>query len=193
MKRAPSYATREFEIPAGGSVSTFRQADFLTCLEATAPFRLSFDNAPRTDFQAGLTYRTAEGFQRVEIINEGATVLRVTLGFGKGDISDSRLTLGGTLSNAEDMPDTATSGAPVWAANSAITLLAAANTFRRELIMVNSGPGTIYIGGDAAAAAGEGLPLAVEQSLILNTTAAIYARNDSGAFCAVNVMELERS
>lgn len=103
---APTYATRTYTVPAGGSLQIARMSDFLTALEASAPFKVSFDNQPRTDFEAGLTYNTENGFQLVEIINEDVTALTVKLGFGRGDIKDSRLTLGAaTINTRESVPD----------------------------------------------------------------------------------------
>ncbi|AVW90982.1 hypothetical protein [Celeribacter baekdonensis] len=103
---APTYATRTYTVPAGGSLQIARMSDFLTALEASAPFKVSFDNQPRTDFEAGLTYNTENGFQLVEIINEDVTALTVKLGFGRGDIKDSRLTLGAaTINTRESVPN----------------------------------------------------------------------------------------
>ena len=189
-KRPPTYAVRHFTIPAGASVETYRAADFLTCLGATAGFKLSFDNAPRVDFEAGLTLRTAGGFTRLEMINEGASDISITLGFGRGDIQDSRLTLGGTIGADNIAPENFAAGAPVSALNAAAKLIAAANANRREIVLVNAGAATVYIGGDAGAVAGAGLPLAGGQSLALTTSAAIYARNDTGAAVAVHAGEM---
>lgn len=193
MSERPTYATRSFTVPAGGSVEIYRQASFLTCLEANGEFEVSFDNAPRVEFEQGLTFRTPGGFDRLQIINPNASALTVRMGFGKGDVRDARLTIGGQLNMAEVMPDLLTTGAAVAAADAAVTLLAAANTARREIVVSNDGVGKIYIGGAAGAAAGEGLPLAAGATLVLETTAAVYARNDSGAAVNVAVAEMERT
>lgn len=191
VKTATTYATRSFTVPANGSVEFVRTASFLTVLDASAAFEISFDNGPRSAMEAGLTLRTQDDFQRVEIINTTGSVLTVKVGLGRGDVRDSRLTLSGSIQADIVAPDVLTTGAPVAAANAAVTLLAAADANRREVLAVVdlSAGGAVYIGGDAAAAAGEGLPVQPGQSLTLTTSAAVYVRNDTGA--AVNVSKAE--
>lgn len=192
MMATPSYTTRTLTIPAGGSIETYRAASFVTCLKAQAPFKIGLDGQALTDFEAGLTYSPEGGLQLVELRNPGATDNTVTLAFGKGAIQDSRLTLGGSIAANIEAPDTFTTPPPVNAADGAATLLAAANGNRAELILVNEGAGKIYIAGSAAAVVGQGLPLEVGQSMVLTTTAAVYARNDTGAAVPVAVAETER-
>mgnify|MGYP000152491781 CR=1 FL=1 len=193
MARRPTYATRQFTVPAGGSVEVYRDADFVTALEANVPFVMSMDNAPRVDFEQGLTLRTVEGFTRVEVKNESAETLTVKLGFGKGDIQDSRLTLGGTVQTQEKSPDTFTTGAQVSAADGAATALVAANADRAEVVIANDGAGKVYIAGDVGAGAAEGIPVDAGGVLVLTTSAALWARNDSGGAVAVSVAEVERA
>lgn len=188
----PAYAVRSLVIPAHGQVETARRSEFLSCLSAAAPFKMRLDSQPEVDFQAGLTIRPVEGFDRVTLRNETASDVSVILAFGKGAIQDSRLTLGGEIATSENMPDTLTTGAAVSALDAAATLLAAANANRREIILVNDGAGKLYIGGASGAAAGEGLPLPGGATLVLSTSAAVYARNDTGAAISVAVAEIER-
>ena len=70
--------------------------------------------------------------------------------------------------------------------------LAVADGNRRELVIVcdENAAAKVYICGSAGAGAGEGLPLAPGQSLTLETAAAVYCRNDTGAAVAVAVAEL---
>ena len=193
MQNPPNYVTREYVIPANGTVEGYREASFMTCLEATAAFSLKIDNAAKFDFEAGLGIVFDGTFTRYELINETGTDITVKLAIGRGNVRDARLVISGTLSTQSTVPDTLTTGAAVSALNAATTSVIAANTSRVEALVVNAGAATIYIGGNAAAAAAEGLPLAAGQSLTLNTTAAIYARNDTGAAVAVSVAEVERS
>ncbi|PJE25764.1 hypothetical protein SAMN06297129_2449 [Pseudooceanicola antarcticus] len=187
-----SYTTRELVIPAGGSIETFRDASFVTCLEAQAPFKIAFEGGQSSDFEAGLTLTPSGGLRTMELRNTGATDNRVKLAFGKGEIQDSRLTLGGSIAANIEPGDMFNTPLPVSAGDAAVTLLAAANSNRAELILANDGAGKVYIGGTAAAVAGQGLPLAVGQALSLDTSAAVYARNDSGSAVSICVAEIER-
>lgn len=187
--RQPNYATREFTIAPGALVQVARASDFLVCLASSAPFRVSLDSQPASDFEAGLTLSPAGGFALAAIENTGAASLTITLGFGVGNVRDARIS--GQVGTKETMPDTLTSGAAVSVATGGATLIRGANSARREIVIINSGAGAVYIGSDAAAVAGAGLPLQAGQSMTLQTAAAIYARNDSGAAVNVAWAELE--
>ncbi len=137
---APTYATRDYKIQAGGSIQIARMSDFLTALEASAPFKVSFDNQPRTDFEAGLTYNTENGFQLVEIINEHETELTVKLGFGRGDIKDSRLTLGAaTINTRESVPNKIEFGRKTFYSNETLVIQPDANRYEILIRRVDSG------------------------------------------------------
>ena len=193
LNKSPSYTTRKITIPAGGSVQIYRDAFFVACLEAQAPFRISFDGGPQTEFEAGLTYNPENGVRLVEVINTGASDNAVTMAFGRGSIQDSRLTLGASIATKVEAPNTFATGAPVSALDAATTELAVANSNRVEILIANDGAGKVYIGGDAAATAGQGLPLGPGASMVLTTAAAVYARNDSGGAVALAVAEMERA
>lgn len=192
MNHSTSYATRVFTIPAGGSAEMVRNANFITVLEANAPFEVSFDNGPRSDLETGLTLRTVSEFHRFELINPGADEIRVKVGLGRGDIRDARLVLSGAISSKSLSPNAFYTGAPVVCPNGATTILSGANDNRRELVIVcdEDAAANVYICGYGGAGAGEGLPLAPGQSLTLETSASVYCRNDTGAAVAVAVAEL---
>lgn len=186
-----TYAVRRYTIGPGETVDIVRDAGFITCLDATAAFKIRFDDGSASDFEAGLTYRPTTGFERVSLLNHNDETIVVRLGFGKGDIADARVTIsaGNTLSVRELVADELDTPAPISVANGAVAALVAANDLRRELLVVSpvTAAGTVYIGGDAAAVAGQGLPLMPGQSLTLTTGAAVYARNDTGEAVALAV------
>lgn len=188
---SPKYTEWTFALAAGQTEQVSISADFVACLAATANFTLSLDGSPHANFMAGLLYRAPQGFDKLEITNPTAGAISVTLGIGSGDLRDARLSLSGSLKTKEVAPDLFTTGAAVSAPNAAVTLLAAGNLNRRTVMINNTGSGTVYIGGNAAALAGEGLPLLAGQERGIDTTAAIYARNDTGAAIALAVAELE--
>lgn len=185
-----NYSVHEFKIAAGSTIIHAKDSGFVSCLEASEPFKIGFDDGSLNHFEGGLTYTPTAGFRQVALHNPNDTEIRIQLGFGRGDISDARLTLSGQVSTQEAMPETFTTGAAIDAATGATTLLADVNPFRREIILVNDGAGRVYIGGDAGAAAGEGLPMEAGASMVLSTRAAVYARNDTGAVVPVAVAEL---
>lgn len=189
-----SYAALTYTIAPGATIGVEKQSGFLTCLNSSAPFKVKFDDGSFSDFEAGLSYSPLTGFRRVDIYNPTGADLVVRLGFGKGSINDARVTIsaGQDLNVRAKVPDVFTTGAAVSAINAAATALAAANILRRECLIVSpAGAGLVYIGGNPAAGAGEGLPLVGGQSITLETSAAVYARNDSGAAVALSVAEME--
>lgn len=191
-----SYAALTYRIAAGATVGVEKQSGFITCLNASAAFKIKFDDGSFSDFEAGLSYAPLTGFSRVDLYNPTGEEILVRLGFGKGSINDARVTIssGQDLSVRAKVPDVFSTGAAVSAGNAAATLIAAANPMRREVVLVSpESAGLVYIGGNAGAGAGQGLPLLPGQSITLETGAAIYCRNDSGAAVALSVAELEFS
>lgn len=184
--------TSIYTIPAGAGLDIARQSDFLACLSCTAnSFKVSFDNGPDTTMEAGLTFRPAGGFQLARLSNPNASAMTVQLGMGQGDIHDARASINTaqTMPTRQAAPDVATD-ISVSAVNAAVTPLVVAKALRHALEIVNSGAGTVYITANPAAVAGEGLPLAAGQPATLSTVAALYLRNDSGAACNVQGLDL---
>lgn len=194
MSKNVTYAVRRFTIQPGETVQTVRDAGFVTCLNSSGMFKIAFNDGPMNDFEAGLTYRPESGFERIALHNSGISPVTVRLGFGKGNIADSRVTIGDgdMLSAREPTPDRLVTDAPVTAVDGAANQIAASDPLRREIMVVSpaSAAGAVYIGGDPAAVAGQGIPVLPGQSLTLQTTAAIYARNDTGAPVALHVAEM---
>jgi hypothetical protein len=189
------YKLLSYSIAVGATLSVNQQGNGFHVIDANQTFEVGFDRGPQSSFFKGLEYEAPdnETFSSVQITNTSQGVLNVQFGISSGGVRDGRLTLTGAI-NAEILaPDTLVTGDPVSAANSATTQLAAANTGRREIMMVNvHASSTIYIGG-AGATAGQGIPVLAGQSLTLTTSAAIFARNDSGGAVSVAVAELVAS
>lgn len=188
-----NYKRIQVTIQPGEQTTINRLASFVTCLAATGAFQVRIDGEPATDFEKGLTYTPPAGLQQVEIINTSGTALTVALGFGLGNIQDSRLSISGEINTSEAMPDNFTSGAVKVCPSGAVTPIALANPLRREIVLVSEGAAAVRVVGNAAAVAGDGLPLGAAQSLTLQTSAAVYVRNDSGASVNVAWAELEAS
>lgn len=191
-----SYAALTYTIAAGATIGVEKQSGFITCLNASSPFKIKFDDGSFSDFEAGLSYTPLNGFSRVDLFNPTGNLITVRLGFGKGSINDARVTIsdGQTLKTSERVPDVLKT-ARFSCAFSTNTLLAAANPLRREIIVTNvqaSASGRVYISGNPAAAIYQGAGLSDGQSLTLKTTAAIYCRNDNPTR-QIEVIELEHS
>lgn len=190
----PNYKTFEFTVPAGGMHEMFRETEFLVCLNADAEFQLQIDGGSKFDFEAGLGFESHNGsFKRMEFLNPGAQAIKIKVGLGKGGVRDARQTIANVVDTKPQTPDVFTTGAPISAANAATTALVAPNPKRRELIVSNDGTGKVYLAGTSGATAGQGLPLEAGGTAVLETTAAVWARNDSGGAVPVAVAQVEWS
>lgn len=188
-----SYKTFTYTVPAGGTIGINRRAGYLICLEADAAFQVQFDNGEISDFEAGLTYDGPGRFNQVRLIETSGSDNTIKVAIGDGSVKDSRQSISTTVATQETNPDTFTASTATSCTNSAVTALAAANTKRVSAVLVNDGAGRVYVSGNAAAAAGEGLPLDPLATMVLDTAAALYARNDAGSAVPVYVAEIERS
>ncbi|MCE8508347.1 hypothetical protein KBY28_07770 [Ruegeria pomeroyi] len=178
-------------MPANDMVVVHRQANFLTCLEASARFRIAFDDGPETDFQKGLTFRPGQNFSTVRIVNNSGADMTVELGFGSGQVDDNRLVLQGDVAVKAISPDALTTQAPAAVPAGQAVELAGANTARAEIMVKNlSLSETIWIQG-AATVAAHGLPLDGKEGVVLTVKGAVYAYNPAGVAVSVAVMETE--
>jgi hypothetical protein len=184
----PSLQTLSYTVPANDVVQINRFAQFLTCLEASAPFIIAIDGQPETSFQTGITYTPTDGFKEVVIINTTNTPLTVTVAFGKGDIKDNRSAIAGTIQTRVALPDVFNSFAPITIAATSTGVLFAADTLRVEAMIYNAGPGVVLIAG-AGDPAGAGQRLAELGTAIINTGAAIRAENVNGVPLVVYTSE----
>jgi hypothetical protein len=186
----PTYATRSYTVAPGSSVQVVRHSDFLTCLEASASFKVSFDNQPRTDFEAGITYRTEGGFTLVEIINESAEPLTVKLGFGRGNVTDARNVITGSVdvSGSEikvASPSDFIALAPVSIAAGTSAQIFFADARRVECGMKNIGTDRVWISSQNSTLA-IGHPLDPGETLVLTTSDGLGAYSpDADALIAL--------
>lgn len=188
----PNFANRTYTIGGNSEVSIVRNANFVTCLAATGAFKISLDGGPLEHFEAGIGFKSFEGFNSLRLVNESGSAIVVQLAMGKGDIQDNRVVISGEINTAQAMPDVFTSGSPIACPNGASTQIAAANPLRREIILTNEdASATVRIVPSGAATAGQGLPLGPSQSATLQSSAAVFIRNDSGGAVSVAWAELE--
>ena len=157
--------------------------DFVTCLEADGDFQIEFDGqSPGIRLEKGISIYFEGVYTSYNVVDlSGASnALEIYSGFNR--IDDKRFTPTSSLPS----PTTFDSLADVACPNSALTLIMAAATDRREAIITTTGSATIRI-GDSSGSASNGVTLGANGTLILATTGAIYARNDTGGAITVSV------
>jgi hypothetical protein len=184
---------RDYKVTCGpnGSVELSVAGTTLSCLDSTAEFRLSIEDASPFLMARGLGFRMAEPFTRLRIDNPTAANLDVSLMVGWSEFADNRLSLSATSLNSRmirsDAPSILLTGADVTCASGAVTAVAAANPAREELMLVNGSGVTIRVG--VAPGAGVGLPMGAGATMVLRTTAAVSVWQASGGSIAVSVAE----
>ncbi|WP_321363542.1 hypothetical protein [uncultured Celeribacter sp.] len=103
MTKKPFYQESTWTLAPGQSHNVPRRSDFLSCLEATKPFKVQIGEAPETGFQKGLTYTSEADFDSVRIINPTDETIIVTLGFGRGGVRDGRFAALGAIETREKL------------------------------------------------------------------------------------------
>lgn len=236
--REPSYKTFDYTVPPGGTVDVARVASFIACLRSSHTFKLALNDQAESDFEAGLRFSQESEFQRIQIRNPSTTEpLDVQISVGKGDVRDSRFTIGekinvevknaelpvrvqnpelsvrvvnppsptvnvsGTtdveIKNAilprERVPEVFQTNNPQTFAAGARGQLVAAHALRREVLVTNDGVKRVFLCGVNSSVADYGMPLESGQSVTLQTTAAIYVRNQEDTEAKVHFCELRWS
>jgi hypothetical protein len=98
MTTKPVSFTQTITVAANSSVSPGLNGSFLRCLysnQAGTMFTVAFDDGQAFEFDQGLAAYCAPGdtFGKVTITNPTAAALTVTLAYGQGNITDSRVSL----------------------------------------------------------------------------------------------------
>ncbi|MEY8798944.1 hypothetical protein AB9K35_01250 [Leisingera sp. XS_AS12] len=189
MNSAPQYQADTWKIGAGESLEIARAAEFLVCLEASAPFKITFDHGTKTNFEAGLSFKVPGGFSHVRIENPGASEISVRLGFGRGDLRDARLVLDGAVHTESISAPVFLAPGPVSIAAGAVSQLVTDDLERRELAIKNTDETeTIWV-KDQSDVGASGWPLGPSEGLVLTTSAAVYAFNPSASSVSVAIFE----
>lgn len=188
-----SYIIRSLTIPAGEFVQIPTPGDFVTCLTASAAFKLSFDSGPQNDFENGLTVRPRVAFRGVALHNPSGADIAVRLGIGRGDFADNRFIPAEAIGVKPKSPDTLQTGAPVSVGAGATVALDGADTARVEIAIRNlSTSERIWVQGPDETGA-EGWPLDAKEGVILTTTAAVSIYNPNAAAIDVATFQTKRS
>ena len=174
-----SYAIRTYVLGAGETVRIDRHSAFLVCLEASDLFKVAFDDGEENDFEGGITYSPQDGFQSVMLRNDGASANTVKLGFGKGNVTDARLNLPGSITNREEPLSLEASWSKVtYPAGSANKLFNANQAVSFEGVF-NEGPGVAWL-SEASNAAGVGVPLFPGEKAVQPINSELWVFADGG-------------
>lgn len=190
MARSEIYNVhRNVVVPAGGSREIGAVGSYVSVLESTLDFNIGIEDDALQFITQGLTIGTRDGstFNRVRIENPNPGAITLTLAFGIGEIRDSRLsaTAALNLTKASNL----TTVADVSCANAAATQVIAVNTTRRRVLVQNLDIAATLRVGDSSVTAARGHRLGPGETLELQSTEAVFVRNDSGAAVLVSIVE----
>ena len=171
----------------------FRASDWIWVIDGTdTAASLDFHfNQQRSEYitlKKGMFIRIK--FAKVYLTNSAQSGKTLTIISGRGNTfeiinaaetnNDVDVSVGGTVTTTVDNA----------VADAAVTQVAASAATRREIIIQNKdGAATVQV-GDSAVTATRGINLGPGETIILNTTAAISVRNDSGGTVDISVTEI---
>lgn len=192
IKRDPQYQADTWTVPANGYLSVARTAEFLICLEATAPFKITFDNGAETNFEQGLTYRVQDQFSQIRLYNPHGQDISVRLGFGRGDITDARLVVSGSVEVETETPGVIDTIDAFTVTAGTSAQVDGADLRRQELLVRNlSDTADVWLRGDVNTTPGGHL-LKAGEGAVLTTSAAVYAYNASGSGVLLSALSIRK-
>lgn len=192
IKRDPQYQADTWTVPANGFLSVARSAEFLICLEATAPFKITFDNGAQTNFEQGLTYRVQDQFHQIRLYNPNNQDISVRLGFGRGDITDARLVVSGSVEVETTAPGVIDTLDVLSLGGLSSSLVFGADLRRQEMVLRNlSDTHDIWLRGDSNTVAG-GHQVKPGEGAVLTTSAAIYAFNPNAVAVEISGLSIRK-
>lgn len=188
-----SYHVYEYTLEAGSSVNLERQSTFVTCLSASARFKISFDDGPQSDFEAGLTYKPEKHITKLRITNKSSARLSLKVALGGGNITDARVVISSdvTLETREKSPNSFDVGVDFDILGKKKKKIASADELRRELIIFNKNdsPAHILVGSYANAYASppRGMQIDAGGYFTLHTSDEVWAYNTATTTAKVSV------
>ena len=185
------YNVYEYTISAGQRQAINSYGRFITLLEnsvSTGP-TLSINKQRGGELPAGISVElpSLERFNSIDLVNETGSPQTVKVVISNGQIYDSRFVAsaaipvksGGALTSSVA---TVTNGA-------AAAIASAADTNKKEVIIQNNDAvNEVWVGGaDVDPATAKGTKVAAGGTAILTTSAAVYAKNASGADVDISI------
>ncbi|WP_417267552.1 hypothetical protein [Celeribacter baekdonensis] len=190
MAENVQYKAYTYKVAAGATLQLTRAAEFVVCLASDAPFKISFDDGPFTDFEQGLKFRTLAEFKKVAVQNNEPDEISVKLGFGRGDLTDARLVFAGAIKTEPQSPSGLDIFGPVAVAAGAVSQLSPQTYGRGEIGLRNLGADRVWV-KSLPNTLETGWPLDPSETLILTTSAAVFVFNQGAASAEIAVFETE--
>lgn len=175
-------------IGAGQTVSHDVEGDYIHI--HTAPVDdliVRFDDGEPVPMPQGMGFRRY--YKKVSFTSGTGQTIRVLLGFGS--VADARATANVSVTTNVAPGNTLDNGGDVSCPTGAATLLLSADPDQLYALVSNpsTNTGTIRV-GTATVGAANGIPLEPGVTLPLATTAAIYARNDTGSSITISAIRV---
>lgn len=166
-------------IVAGGREDIFYDHRFFRVMsQSGGTLKVRFDGSGQetTVIGGGIGVEHIAPCSLVQLVNSHATdSMTITIALSMGNISDSRLSLSGTITVSQLMASTITTVADIAMNNNAITLISALDTTRRAIHISNIlANGVVCRLGDVNMTATRGTECGIGETRIITNTAAIY-------------------
>ena len=185
--------TRVIKIPANGTTGALGWGgNYIRIEEASTSFYLRMGNRAYVEIDKGIEIVAPENWDQLEFENKSAAEITIKAVIGTTEkFMMSSFRVVGDVNATIAAPGTLDSKPDVSCLSVVATLLSAANADRKEVIVANlsSNTQTMRIGDNGAGAA-NGYPLAPGASVVLATSAAVYAYNPGGAAESLAVVEV---
>lgn len=179
----------KFTIQPGGTYTLARQGNVFACITATGDFDIQIDHGQAVSWGAGRKILTEGLFNEVAMINPSGVPLVGEVLIAKGDF-DPGVTLSGEVQARPVTASAMATPADVVCPVGQTTLVFAASGTRREALLTNMSPEAVRIVGAPGDGAGVGLPLNPTATATLETSAAVYVRNDGAIDVTIACLEI---
>ncbi len=139
--------TNEFTLQPGEAFSLAVHAEYVLIEKASGPVHLSVDEGGRQELTAGFAYYAAgaNGFSKLEFLNDGAGAITVRIQYGWGELKDTRLTVSGVVETREVLASVfSPAAAKVVPAGGAVTL-SVASAARTRAVYKNIGSSDVAL------------------------------------------------
>jgi hypothetical protein len=182
------YQEFTYTIPVSGYVDVLQVFNYFRVLSldvSTLSIQVGQNGLVTKYTGAGVGVNFDNTYDRIRLINNGGAPITLTIAIAIGDINDDRLNVSGTINTNAISNSVLTTTADVVVGAAALTALKAANTSRKGIILTNVGANVIRIGDSVNTGAARGAPLLANQSITLETTAAVSGFSTLGTTIAI--------
>jgi hypothetical protein len=186
---------QEFQITlAAGEVQTVYQIGRSIGVVALAgDVGLSIDDSPESVMRGGFIYELNEGerFEKLRLHNKGVGAASLTLLISEGTFKDNRFS---TIVAIKTYSGDVLTDSPAVNVDDTVTLIVPADNQRTSLMIQNTDPFvSVWIGAATVdAGALRGIELRGEESITLETTAAVYGQCLTGQDVDVSILEIKQ-